>query len=306
MNSAHILIQSNGLSDKQVKLGRLVTNIWTPFDSFHDSPSLVEPKAEATQIDDHNSTFCFNRNCDESIWLKLSKLFGIDLNRKSTTALVIKAKSVSTRTLSDYTSAFNSIFDSAAESETDTAGKTRKWIQNRVEGKEAVYMVVGIQTVTDAKVTQVRSSNINTSLHSGIAVPEITSQGVSSVAEWSAPDVSIAIAIGRDGGASSAYEIQGTRVIAVQYCKVKSRTWPLAGDGGVELTSRTQWKWYMDEMRAGGTSNGGQSCFGLEVSLEKMVDAAMARNVSEGDGEDDGEDEDCVDNISVDGIEIVF
>jgi len=275
MKSSYILIQSNGLSDKQVKLGRLVTNIWTPFDSFHDPPSLfTSDLAQVDEITDHNSTLYFNRNCDDSISLKLSKLFGISLNHASNSALLIKAKSVSTATLLNHTSVFNRIFSgpTVGPSESSETNETRAWIQKRFEGGEAVYMVVGIQTVTDAKVTQVQSSNLKTSFDGSIPVTDIASHGVSAPIGWSTLDVSIAVVLGRDGGAGAEYEIQGTRVIAVQYCKIQVslRKWR-TGKDEVKLAERT-WQWYLGEKMRSRTTSTDRPSFGLEVSLEEMVE----------------------------------
>jgi hypothetical protein len=312
MKSSYILVQSTGLSGKQVKLGRLVTNIWTPFDSFHDPPSLFTSDLEQIdEITNHNSTLYFNCNRDDSLSLKISKLFGISLNRTSNWALLIRARSVSTTTLLDSTATFNRVFNhpTTESSHLNEEAETRRWIQNRFEGGEAVYMVVGIQAVTDAKVTHFQASNLKQALHGGIPVTDIAAHGVPALVGWSALDVSIVAALARDSGAGSEYEIQGTRVVAVQYCKIKLSLRRWQKDEEVKLADRT-WQWYLGEIRASpenNTSKNHQSCFGLEVLLGEIVDISEARNVSEGDsGGHEGEDEDCVDSISVSGVEFVF
>jgi hypothetical protein len=206
VKASYILVQSNGLSDNQVKLGRLVTNIWTPFISYHDPPNISDTHGRLHQTDEitnHNSTLYFNNNRNDSLSLKLSKLFGIGIDRSSNSALVIKAKSVSTSTLSDCVLAFDCIFDGPADNTATGTSTTRSWIQNRIQGGHDVYMVVGIQTVTDAHITQLHSFTTNPSSSVAVPVSEIASHGAAAVAStvgaggWSALDVSLAIAMAR-------------------------------------------------------------------------------------------------------------
>ncbi|KAF8493331.1 hypothetical protein JB92DRAFT_3127408 [Gautieria morchelliformis] len=128
-------------------------------------------------------------------------------------------------------------------------------------------MPVRTRTVTDAKVTQMQHFNINGSLD--VNTP-VASDGVSNaLSGWSPLDALVAFAVGRHYGDRAKYEIQGTRVVAVQYYKVKPSARKLQADSSkddkVKLADRT-WQWYIGDTR-GDPENERPSSFEVEVLL---------------------------------------
>ena len=306
------------LSTDQVKLGRLVTNIWTPYNAFYDPP-FISYTPVVHEVIRHSSKFCLHRSNKSSIGSTLSKLFGIDYGRSSNTFLRIEAKSISTQTISNYSDAFEFLWSGIARTPGDAQGKTdevdrtREWIQNRLEDSEDVFMVVGIRTITDATVTVHESSDVTTRLNAGIPVTELVSSGLS-MALGSALDVTIAMGVGRAGGVGEKYEVRGTRVMAVQYCRVKVGKWWKGKDVAAKLAAKqVVWEWFIGNGLRGTTpsNTGPQDPLMVVVALGDMVDAAEIMGVNDDEGHDaegnnEDEDEDRIQSFSVDGVELVF
>jgi hypothetical protein len=312
-NTAYVL---TGLSVDQVKLGRLVTNVWTPYNGYHDPPglSLTTDVAKLTQ---RKSTIYSHNNTQTSLMLRLSKLFGIDHDRRSNAFWKVEAESTTTQTLSNYSEVFETLWKGVAACERDPEKpkselhKTREWIQNRLEGDEDVYMVVGIKTVTNAKVTVGQSSGTATAVDAGIPVTDMVSHGLSTLVNISPLDVMIAIAVGSRGGVGETYEVEGPCVMAVQYCRVKLRRRKV-GNGNDEETlapHKIAWEWFLGgRPRVMTPSTGPKDKFMVEVSLGGIVDKADIVMDEEEPVSTEGEtdDEDRIQNVLVDGVELLF
>jgi hypothetical protein len=310
----------NGLSEDQVKLGRLVTNVFIPFDKYHDPPTLsLAHTTNTSKLTQHSSTLYNHSNSQTSIFLRLSKLFGIDHDRRSKTFWKVEAESVTTQMLSNYSEVFETLWKCVASEprEPDRPGKpkselarTREWIQNRLEDDEHVYMVVGIKTVTNAKVTVGQSSGVTNIVDAGIPVTEIVSHGLSTPVDMSALDAMIAVTVGQRGGAGETYEVKEPFVMAVQYCRVKLKKRKI-GNGNSEetLTPRDiSWEWFIGgRPRVMTPSTRPKDEFTVSVSLGNIVDMADIVMGEEEPADADGEaDDDHIQNVLIGDVELMF
>jgi hypothetical protein len=310
-----------GLSVEQVKLGRLVTrkNIWTPYNAFHDPPSLTY-SPDVHEVTCHSSELHYHNSTQSSVPLRLSKLFGVNRTVDTNVFLKIEADSTTMQMLSDYSSIFRSwpsdVADTTGNSErvADGLDQTREWIQNRLESDEDVFMVVGIKTVTNAKVTIHQSSNNTRSLKAGIPTSELGLHGLSPIPGASALDIMIAMTAGQAGGVSEKYEMKGTRVMAVQYCRVKVSKWPKSKIGEAKLDmGGIVWKWFVGNgsvlMKA--STSDSRDSFMVSISTGEIADAAeiVGSDEEEQDEHEDDdldEDEDHIDRVLINGVELMF
>jgi hypothetical protein len=299
MRSSYILL---GVSTDQLKIGRLVTDIWAPYNRYHDPPS-ISSSPEIHELNLHKSHLYYRTGTKSTVLVKLSKLFGINHDSQSNVCLDIEAESTSTQTLSNYPEVFKSLW----ENTTDETDGTKEWIQHRLLDDEDVYMVVGIRTVTNATVTVSNFSGNATGLNAGIPVSELASHGLYGS---SALDVMIAMSAGQVKGVGETYQIKGACVIAAQYCKVKVGKWWNGDSKEAHLTTRdVAWEWLVgNHSRQPGHSDGfPQDRPVVTVSLGEPLDAAKFIGVNEEVvSETDDDDDDRIRSFTMHDVELVF
>lgn len=299
-----------GISTNQVKLGRLVTNVWTPHNSFHDPPTIsdtdISSQLEIHKVIRHSSEFYNHTHNKCATFLKLSKFFGINLDSSSNVIFKVKARSTTTEALSNYSDLFRSIWRGGGVSTTSNPGAhmdaTREWVQNRIEDGEDVYMVVGITTATDATVVvDVRSATI-TGPQVGVPTSDMALPGISSLANASALDVILAMAVGQCGTGIETHEMNGTHVIAVQYCKVKVGKWWKKKSEEPRLASgHVVWKWFVGPNRSMNPPP--------VTDEEMMMDASLGEPVTMdvlGPNEEDAEEDQRIENVLLGDGELLF
>ena len=301
MSISHIVI--NGLPEAEVKVGRLVTSIWDPFQQIHDPPSFSRLLDSQTHvIVDENITSSHFDSSSTSILLKLSQLIGIGHDVTASLSTIVEAKIARRTIFSNYQDAFYSLF-----SDPNTEA-TKRWIQNRLDEGTDVYMVVGITTVTDAKVTMVSAASSKPFLKANIPVSHMAALPI----PWSALDISIALGVARNGSGGAVREMKGTRVVGAQYCRLKLRKWWQAKkDAKTTRLGTPAWQSYIIPKRSGAVPVDDSGCFMIEASLGEVVSAADIQKWEDEDkvddeGCDDENEEDKVDSIVVDGVELVF
>jgi hypothetical protein len=304
------ILPTAGLSTDQVKLGRLITNIWSPANTFHDPPT-VSYSPNVHNVTHYSSKLYHRSGSQSSVSSKLSKLFGINSDRSSEVFLKIEAESTTTQTLSNYSDLFKSMWHRQEASSTPGTEGTRQWIQDRLVDDEEVYMIVGITTVTDATVTVVECSTSTTAYHAGIPISEIASLAQPALATISALDVMIAMTVGRFGKSGGSYEVKGTNVVAVQYCKVKVGKWWKGKGAEAKLSSgEIAWEWFIGRRsRAMSPICNPRDQPVVVVSLAEPVNVAQILGEDEeGQGGEDGQGlgDDGVESFTIEDAEIVF
>ena len=227
---------------------------------------------------------------------------GLGHDAMSSLSTTVEAKTATRTIFSNYSDAFYFLF-----SDPD-ADETRKWIQNRLDEGTDMYMVVGITTVTDAKVTMASAADSKSFLKANIPVSQMAALPI----PWSALDVSIALGVARGGAGGAVREIKGTRVVGAQYCRLKARKWWEAKNETKPARLGTPtWQSYIIPKRSGAVQVDDSGCFMIEASLGEVVSAAEIQkwqdeNKGGDEGPDDEDEEDVVDSIVVDGVELVF
>ena len=300
MSIPHIVI--NGLPEAQVKIGRLVTDIWDPFRQIHDPPSFLSLLDSHIHITvDENLTSSHHDSSGSSILVKLSQLLGIGYDNKSSLSATVEAKTATRTAFSNYSDIFYTLFSDPG------ANETRNWIQNRLDEHTDIYMVVGVTAVTDAKVTLASAAYSNPFFKAGIPASKMAALP----SAWSTLDVTIALGAARGGTGTAVHEIRGTRIVGVQYCQVKLRKWWQAKiEAKATRLGTPTWQSYIIPKRGGVVPADDSGCFMIEASLGEVVSAAEIQKWHE-DQQDGGEagsdeEEDAIDSVVVDGVELVF
>jgi hypothetical protein len=257
----------------------------------------------------------FRTDAQSSLIMQLTKLFHLNGDSHSGVNFNIQAESTTDEMLDNYAEVFLSMWPDASNDSPSRNSQrmgeldpTRDWIQARLEGGEKVYMVVGITTVVNPRVTVTISSGMSGDLRTSVPVDELCPRLPMQAA--SPLDFMITMTVGRAAGEGEAYTLDGKYVIAVQYCKLKIRKWTI-GEKKKEVKEIT-WKWYARSMRTMTTIRPAENMVG--ISLGEPLDATGMLNPDEeqeqNEGErqdgDEDEDKDPVHTDLVEGIELVF
>jgi hypothetical protein len=289
---------------EQVKLGRLVTNIWMPSDVYYDpAPSVSRSPTQIQQVTQYSSTIHFRTSSKSSVYLRLLKLFGIRRDRNANVSMKVEAEGVTTETLSNYADVFRSMWrgespEGNSEKEADVINPLREWVQDRLESDEEVYMITGVKMATNAKITVETSLDTSTSLTPGLQLP---SNGTSGDPQA----IMIAIKLRRSYGIEEKYEVKGTCVVALQYCKLNvAKRWMGKNAQEVVSVGNNSWEWLAAAKRTITSDITPRNRLIVEVSLGEPVDSSgMARVDEEGQ---DSDDEDRVYCYRVGDVELIF
>jgi hypothetical protein len=125
---------------ESVKLGRLITSVEQPQQSYHDPPSTREPSILTTRQDD----FTGDRVSDRSSGIVSTLLSVISggFSRRTRSTVSIATDCVKTYALGNSDSWFD---------EATTLPETREWIERVLDRDQKVYLIVGFHTVTNAR-----------------------------------------------------------------------------------------------------------------------------------------------------------
>lgn len=130
------------LPQESVKLGRFIVNIERPHESYHEPAVAEEPKSiKAIHAVSARTEVSSSRKFGST----LTSLLSASFSKRAQATFSVKP------TLSSEYVLENTIdwFDKAISN-----GNTRRWIEKAALRGDKIYMIVGIQTVTDAYIIQ--------------------------------------------------------------------------------------------------------------------------------------------------------
>jgi hypothetical protein len=142
---ASIILPQFFLPQTSVKLGRFITSIESPYDGFHDPECPTTPSPIVTVREDHKGEAKMDTSNTSSFSTGLTKLLSANLSRGVKSTVSITADKVTTTALPNSDAWFN---------ESTTLPSTRTWIERQVEQGRKIYLVVGLHTVTNARIIQ--------------------------------------------------------------------------------------------------------------------------------------------------------
>jgi len=154
---------------ESVKLGRFITSVEQPQQSYHDPPSTSEPSVLTTRQDD----FTGDRISDRSSGIVSALLSVISggFSRRTRSTVRIATDCVKTYALGNSDSWFD---------EATTLPETREWIERVLDRDQKVYMIVGFHTVTNAKLSH--QSIVGNKADGQLQVPAASALGAMGVA----------------------------------------------------------------------------------------------------------------------------
>jgi hypothetical protein len=246
----------------------------------------------------------------------------------------LQAHSLTTETLEDHSQTFQRILSQSStpqgqsppsqdqSSTPDDLDATRRYIQDRIQdGDKYIYMVTAIKSVTDAKITFRKASTTSATLslsapaaEQSVTHPPAITAGTADAGAGTAADiVCVALASRQSSGTLAYNEMPGTRVVGVQYCKVKLRRRRKEVKlENVRLSdiSEVSWEMFIGPKRI--ATRGEEPVVAYPPSnllivaeLGGLVGLADARGTDD-DAESFDEDNEEVHSIVVDGFEFIF
>lgn len=228
------LVLDHLLSHEAVRIGRLVLNPNSPVQDFHDSDARSVEESDVVETQQSSFSQILQRQQESRLHAFLTALASAYYKDKSqsTVALsTVRTKTCKLRNSSDF---FEEICQSRG---------TRKWLEKAIRRQRKVYMVVGLQIVTDARsgnhdeqsreiggeVTAPVSVAATVASHGGVAVP---SEGVD--------PGSAGISMQQDVN----FVAPGEQIYAVQYRKVEFKWYSSRKIENAELERGNRWKIY--------------------------------------------------------------
>jgi hypothetical protein len=193
-----------------VQLGRFTTSIEQPQQNYWDPP--IDSKVLTSGITSWRSS---NVEGNKSkLDLSLTSLLSVAFSRRTRSKITVETSQVCTYTLDNS----ESWFEKAA-----TLMETKRWMERQFDRSHDIYMIVGIHTVTDAKISQQAANQhgaggkvtapVGLALKSaGIVIP---------FGDLLDPAVGIHREVNADGRVQ--FLAPGEQVCAMQYVKVRQR-----------------------------------------------------------------------------------
>lgn len=153
---------------ESVKLGRFITSVEQPQQSYHDPPSTSEPSVLTTRQDD----FTGDRVSDRSsgVVSALLSIISGGLSRRTRSTVSITTDCVKTYALGNSDGWFD---------EATTFPETREWIERVLDRNQKIYMIVGFHTVTNAKLSH--QSTVGNAADGQVQVPTASALGAMGV-----------------------------------------------------------------------------------------------------------------------------
>jgi hypothetical protein len=206
-----------------VSLGRLVLNLDSPEQDFHQSPSLaLEPADILVKWQSFLEDVRYQHSGAKLI-LSLASLLdneaGFDISKEDR----LKASTITTHQLKNSMEKFAAIC---------TDVQTRKWFETIPGRGRRVYMIVGFETLTDGVLTLNKSYGVSTGVSAAVAATGTPLD----------PSVGVEVAGGR--GRSLRITAMEEQVCAVQYRKVDFEWFRSRDLDKTSLENGNRWKFY--------------------------------------------------------------
>lgn len=206
----HIIPAQIILPLESVKLGRFITSVEQPQQSYHDPPSANEPSVLKTVLNDFNGDLITDRS--SGIVSTLLSVISAGLSRKTRSAVHMATDCVKTYTLSNS----DSWFDKAV-----TLPETREWVERALDRGQKVYMVVGFHTITNVKLSH--QSNIGHKVEGQLQVPAVSALGAMGITVpfGDVLDPKICVQQQVVDGKRSQFSAPGEYICAIQYRQLR-------------------------------------------------------------------------------------
>lgn len=302
--STTFTLSGPGISPEFVRIGQLVTDIMNPLANYH-RPLYDGELSQPVKTTRYQSSIQYRVGDERSFLLKLTKFFGIGGDCNSVVSLRIEAGETGELTLPNHSEVFRTLYDETRCENKEELHKARKWIQNRIVEKDDIYMVVGVRTVRDAKVTVEVSSGSGASFNAGIPISEIVTGGVSAV--LNATDLMIAAHAAQSRQASEEHTLNGEWVIGVRYCKLK--TAKRTKREGQLMPGALKWAYFTGQSIRIAEDRWKDRDRMDDVDLEADVGGEVDPNEFVGGDDEDEEaddEDDVLTTLEVDGVSLLF
>ncbi|KAF4344798.1 hypothetical protein FBEOM_1242 [Fusarium beomiforme] len=139
----HIIPTSLFIPLESVRLGRFISNLEQPHQSYHDSPSCEPPKQFVSFRYDY--TGLHQNASDSGFGSALTSLISGAFSKRARFKVRIAAEQIKTYNLDNSTAWFEAATRVPA---------TRSWIERAIDRGDLIYMIVGFHTVIDARISE--------------------------------------------------------------------------------------------------------------------------------------------------------
>ena len=233
------------LPKSAVTLGRFVGDISDPNDSFQDIPQSQEwtdfPQSMSSDIRAENYHYDSAVDRRWGLSVALTAVLSSTLSVQKDEVSTIKADYITTRKLSNTAK----YFEKACQNE-----DVCEWLEGQWRLRRKAYVVTGIITLINARITLRRGRKIETGQGVGVpgsvvllaatqgAVP--TLGGIESVL-----DSEVTASSGATGRVASSFEHPGESILAVEYRRVDFSWFRKPSPKTITLSGRSRWKTYL-------------------------------------------------------------
>jgi hypothetical protein len=215
-------VHNSFLSLTEVALGRLVLDTKNPGQDFWPRSTFSVPANHISKRTVTNIYQQLEEETHSTLRIKLTHFFSAKGTRHRMSIKELVAPLAAVYTLTQPTAHFKSLCDDET---------TAIWIKaNQRRGQ--VFLVVGLITVTDAKVAQSLEISMNGGIEADVPVTNAVSSGTAEVLAGEAHifDVGIMTSGDRNGSSIFSFLAPGERVIGVQYRKIRPQLFRRGAD----------------------------------------------------------------------------
>jgi hypothetical protein len=270
------------LAFESVSLGRFVTNIDHPHEGYYE-PKIGPPTPVLAQFSFAGHQ---ERGAKTSFGSALINIFAATVSKLAEASIRVEADEGTSYSL-DNSEAW---FDEAL-----SLADTKAWVEGMVLRGRTIYLVVGVQTLTNPRVrfgvagdaqkqadVQV-SSALAATLANMFAAPSGSGNTPSLSAESTRHHIS-----------QHRFEASGEFVCAIQYRKLKHRWLSRRSLQGVQLSKTRQWSYLLGNSRGIPGSQSANPDSGLHRAGAMSDDSNPASSVDDNDDDDDDDEEDII------------
>ncbi|KAG7424475.1 hypothetical protein Forpi1262_v014529 [Fusarium oxysporum f. sp. raphani] len=228
--SLNIIVPHFFLPRSSVKLGRFITNIDHPHQSYHDPLYIETPKSAVSAreafvgLNDKSSNVSFAS--------ALTALMSAGFSKRAKAQVKITAECVKTHTLDNSDEWFSKAMDILA---------TKVWIERQVDRGHDIFMIVGYHTITNARIVQkfVHGLDVGGQIHVPASLSLAAIGVVTPLGEIIDPSVE-----GNNDcvdNMQTSFMAPGEQVCAFQYRKIRHRWLSSKSTGTFRLSKSPRW-----------------------------------------------------------------
>lgn len=244
------------LSPSSVRLGRLVTNTRSPHEEYIDPLDDDDRPSPKDTIVNIRKNFEETRKFSKSSKLRsyFTEFLSISYQSQSSGVSSISAPQVTVHELKNHPTWFR---------DACSLPEIRTWLEQRIDDGKTVYLIVGFQSLRDARLSQSMSSRTSQGATANLPVSELA--GVRAPVNIT-PKAEGDHDVGHEQ--NSAYDAPGEQIFAVQYRKIKFQ-WLSSRTIENIVLDETRWKAFWDSR---GPDDDEEDEDVLEVNLTDVSD----------------------------------